>query len=254
MRFDQTRISSVPELVYEVEKHARRGRRQPIWFRGCSDKRYTLVPSLGRRPYELQHERALVNAFKQNAIQFVSERPQSEWEWLFLARHHGVPTRLLDWTESALVGLYFAAATARTRAEVDGALWVLFPTLLNRQANIQVRDARDLPIFEDDNQHLKNYLPSILAAEVQSRLTPAAGIAIRHSKRMQAQHSVFTVTHRDQTSIDAIGTGEHVGRYIVPARFKPRIRRQLDALKIDLLTVFPELDNVASLARRPYGK
>jgi hypothetical protein len=111
---------------------------------------------------------------------------------------------------------------------------------------------RDLPIFEDDDKHLHNYLPSVVASEQQTRLTPAAGIAVRHSKRMQAQHSVFTVTHRDQSPIESVGNGRHIGRYIIPASAKPRIRRQLEALRIDRLSVFPELDNVARLARRPY--
>ncbi|MGB8888760.1 MAG: hypothetical protein WCC87_18670, partial [Candidatus Korobacteraceae bacterium] len=103
-----------------------------------------------------------------------------------------------------------------------------------------------------DDEQLQNYLPTKLASEHTSRLTPAAGIAVRHSKRMQAQHSVFTVTHRDQTPIERIGNGVHIGRYIIPSSSKQRIRRQLEALKIDSLSVFPELDNAARLARRPY--
>ena len=111
-----------------------------------------------------------------------------------------------------------------------------------------------MPIFEDNDDYLKNYLPSTLARELTSRMTPIAGIAVRSSKRMQAQYSVFTITHRDQTPIEAIGSGTHIGRYIVPANAKPRIRRELEALRIDRLGVFPELDNVARLARRPYDQ
>ena len=135
----------------------------------------------------------------------------------------------------------------------DGALWLLLPAELNRHAGITLSSPLDLPMFEDNDTNLHNYLPSVLASEHTTRLTPAAGIAVRHSKRMQAQFSVFTVTHREQTPLESIGSGEHIGRYIIPARFKGRIRRQLEALRIDMLTVFPELDNVARVARRPYG-
>ena len=121
-------------------------------------------------------------------------------------------------------------------------------TKLNEEASINLKDKRDLPIFEDDDDHLQNYLPTKLASEHFSRLTPAAGIAVRHSKRMQAQHSVFTVTHRDQIPLEIVGNGKHIGRYIIPSFFKPRIRRQLEALKIDRLSVFPELDNAARSA------
>jgi hypothetical protein len=255
MLFDGEKIRSVSELLTIVELHRSRRPRVPIWFRGCTNKEHTLLPSLGRKPFELGQERALINGFKQNAVQFIDQRPQSQWEWLFLARHHAVPTRLLDWTESPLIGMYFATHSLDDISKNDahdGALWLLLPTKLNEEASINLTDKRDLPIFEDDDTHLQNYLPTKLASEHTSRLTPAAGIAVRHSKRMQAQHSVFTVTHRDQTPLETVGKGKHIGRYVIPRSAKDRIRRQLDALRIDRLTVFPELDNAARFARKPY--
>jgi hypothetical protein len=255
MLFDGERIRSVSDLVEAVDSPRARARQIPVWFRGSTNSGHNLVPSLGRAPFTLEHERALINIFKQNAVQFTDQRPQSEWEWLFLARHHAVPTRLLDWTESPLIGLYFATNSLDKPTKNDnrdGALWLLLPTKLNEEAGIKPTEKRDLPIFEDDDEQLQNYLPTKLASEHTSRLTPAAGIAVRHSKRMQAQHSVFTVTHRDQRAIEGVGSGLHIGRYIVPSSSKPRIRRQLEALKIDRLSVFPELDNAARMARRPY--
>ena len=256
MFFDEKRISSIQDLLRAVEVR-RRSRKMPIWYRGSTKSTYKLIPSLGRRPYKLDNERALINAFKQNAVQFVDQRPPSEWEWLFLARHHTVPTRLLDWTESPLIGLYFSVNSiddSTRNAKKDGVLWLLLPTELNKHANITPADDRALPMFDDDDEHLANYLPNKLASEQHTRLTPAAGIAVRHSKRMQAQHSVFTVTHRDQTPIEVVGNGRHIGRYIVPAGVKANIRNQLEALKIDHLSVFPELDNAARMARRPYDE
>ena len=255
MLFDGDKIRSVPELLEVVELRRRSGPQLPIWFRGSTNKNHELVPSLARKPFKLEYERALINVFKQNAVQFVDERPQSQWEWLFLARHHACPTRLLDWTESPLIGLYFSTHSlddVKKNDRKDGCLWVLFPTKLNQEAGIKLTDKRDLPMFEDNDDYLQNYLPTKLASELTTRLIPAAGIAARHSIRMQAQRSVFTVTHRDQTPLEAIGGGGHIGRYIIPSFFKPRIRRQLEALNIDRLSVFPELDNAARLARRPY--
>jgi hypothetical protein len=255
MLFDEVRIRTVADLLQAVESHRQRAKRTPIWFRGSTNRNHSLVPSLARPPFKLEHEHALINAFKQNAVQFVDQRPQSEWEWIFIARHHNVPTRLLDWTESPLIGLYFATHSIdvpNRNDRRDGALWLLLPADLNSQGNIKLPDRRDLPIFEDDDEHLHNYLPSVMSSEHHTRLIPAAGIAVRHSKRMQAQHSVFTVTHRDQTPIEAVTDGMHIGRYIVPSSAKRRIRRQLEALRIDRLSVFPELDNAARLARRPY--
>ena len=257
MFFDEKRLRSVPELVREIG--IRRRKRLPIWFRGSTNVDYALVPSLGRSPYDISHEQALINTFKQNAIQSASERPQSQWEWLFLARHHSLPTRLLDWTESPLVGLYFATHSVDgaddRNDDKDGVLWLLLPTILNKNAALQQQHKWELPIFEDDNADLRSYRPDRFHMEEQSAMPPVAGIAMKYSLRMQAQHSVFTITHRDQTPIEKLDDPErkHIGRYIVSRGAKAKIRRQLDALKIDRLAMFPELDNVARVARRPYG-
>lgn len=255
MLFDDEKIRNVSELLEAVEYHQRKKSQIPIWFRGSTNKAHKLLPSLARKPFQVKHERALINVFKQNAFQFIEQRPQSQWEWLFLARHHACPTRLLDWTESPLIAMYFSTHSLDSVAKndhKDGCLWVLFPTKLNEEAGIKLTEKRDLPIFEDDDDYLKNYLPTKLVSEYTSNLVPAAGIAVRHSIRMQAQHSVFTVTHRDQTPVDEVGEGNHMGRYIIPSSCKERIRRQLSSLKIDRLSVFPELDNEARLARKPY--
>ncbi|MFZ0306632.1 MAG: FRG domain-containing protein [Candidatus Sulfotelmatobacter sp.] len=255
MFFDERKINNIYDFFRVIESHGRLAKRTPIWFRGSTNRKHSLVPSLGRPPFGLGDETALINAFKQNAIQFVQDRPQSEWEWIFLARHHSVPTRLLDWSESPLIGLYFAINECDVRTKndsKDGALWLLLPVELNRLASIAPTSRLGLPIFEDNNEDLRNYLPSVMASEHGTHMKPAAGIAIRHSKRMQAQFSVFTVTHRDQTPLESLGDKQHIGRYIIPASAKARIRRQLETLKIDELGVLPELDNVARLARRPY--
>ncbi|MFL9829011.1 FRG domain-containing protein [Rhodoplanes sp. SY1] len=81
-------------------------------FRGVASVRHTLVPSVGRTregfTYSVALEEALLEQFKREALPFLDHRPITEWEWLALAQHHGVPTRLLDWSESPSVSLFFA--------------------------------------------------------------------------------------------------------------------------------------------------
>jgi len=67
-------------------------------------------------------ERAILEEFRSRARALVNPWPQDEWEVLALARHHGVPTRLLDWTEDALAALYFAVEDA----DADGADSVVY--------------------------------------------------------------------------------------------------------------------------------
>lgn len=172
MLFSGDTIRSVSQLLDAVESLRSKNPNLPVWYRGATNKKHKLVPLLGRKPFKLEYERAIINAFKQNAVQFIDQRPQSQWEWIFLARHHACPTRLLDWTESPLIGLYFSTHSLDEPGKndnKDGCLWILYPTKLNEEASIKLTDKRDIPIFEDDNEHLqitcrRNWLLSIPAA------------------------------------------------------------------------------------------
>lgn len=255
MWFNDTIVDSVASLLDTIQslEYPCGPSPQHLWFRGCTNKDYRLLSSFARDMHSPQLEQSLLNAFKQNAIQFLDHRPNSEWEWIFLARHYSVPTRLLDWTESPLIALFFATRDSKAseaHPPTDGALWFLLPHLLNREAGIDRPNDPGLPMFDDADDFLRTYLPKTLAAEETTRLNPIAGIGIRNSKRMQAQQSVFTVSHRDPVPVEQVGDATHVGRCIIPAGRKPYIRDELAFLKINKLTVFPELDNAAWLARQ----
>jgi len=81
-------------------------------FRGVASVRHALIPSVGRQRdsfgYKLDIEKALFEQFKRESLPLLAARPENDWEWLAMAQHHGVPTRLLDWSESPSVGLFFA--------------------------------------------------------------------------------------------------------------------------------------------------
>jgi hypothetical protein len=246
LRYTDKKIYSVSDFLDELR---RRRLGQPIWYRGQAKAGWSLEPTIARISKGILAESPLVTRFKQNALALVAERPASEWEWLFVMRHHGVPTRLMDWSESPLVGLYFAVSG---HPKSDGAVWNLLPIELNRVASITPQHPSEIPGFGDANV-LNNYLPSSLANEQTSSLSPAAAIAPRNTRRMQAQYGVFTITHRKQTPIDDVGDKNHVWRLIVPKSAKSRIKSELAVLNISPLSLFPELDHVAVHATESLG-
>ena len=237
----------------------------PVWYRGQTSVNHTLLPTMGRRPQLIEREVAMLNRFKQDAPKALSQHPESEWDWLFLARHHGLASRLLDWSESPLIALYFAVSEftgpAGNRPQsaddnlADGAVWCLLPTLLN-EGRFSLGPL-EIPMFEDPESGLDTYLPASVQASLRgqrlgtSTIPPAAGLGMRTNPRMQSQLGVFTIIHNNLIPVsEARPDGLHVWRYRIPWEKKEDIRLELSLLAVNQITVFPELDNMASSAER----
>ena len=242
MRHNDQNIKSIGELVGLLAKDVPKG--QPTWFRGLGNNCWHLESSLARYG-GIDKEMTLIKRFKQNALPHMESRPGNEWEWLFVMQHYGLPTRLLDWTESALIGLYFSVNDPSPDVEDKaGALWAILPMGLNKHSKL---DEGAIPGFGDDD-HLDQYLPSNVEKQT-FKFGPVAAIALRNTPRMQMQQGVFTVNHKQLAALDGEGGGEYIWRYIISASSKADIRKELDILNVTRLTLFPELANVAEHAK-----
>ena len=243
MRYNDERITSVGEMLQTLNQQ---DPKQLVWFRGHAKRSWRLVPGLARNKKHLGAESALIKRFMQNAVPHLRTVPATEWEWLFLMQHHRASTRLLDWTESPLAALYFAV-TEKSHRSSDACVWSLDPIALNNAAKLKYSFSTEIPAFGIDDV-LDNYLPTHVRGN-PSQLLPVAIVGPRSTPRMAAQLGTFTINHTDHTPIEELADQTHVWRWVVPAEAKGDIAKELARLGLRKLTLFPELDNVADLAK-----
>ena len=241
MLFVNRQVKDIPTLLSALE--AADAGKKPLWYRGQADRRWKLLPSLARQPKGVDAEPTIIKRFKQNALPFLARPPGNEWEWLFLMQHHAAPTRLLDWSEHPLVALYFAVTEHDNE---DGCLWCLDPVALNAASFVLPKFAHDIPCLTVDAE-LDDYLPSSHSG--LAKKPPIAALAMRYFPRIAAQAGVFTVTHFEQTPIEKVDSGKYVGRLLIPKASKKKLAASLELLGVHRLSLFPELDSVAHLAR-----
>lgn len=163
---------------------------------------------------------------------------ESDWEYVFLMQHYGVPTRLLDWSESLFVGLWFALEKPD---DDDAQLWILRPDLLNKQA-FAFQNYDGGPFVPGELQ-LKSYMPN--ASEPLNNL-PVALYGTHNSPRIVAQRGTFTIAGRDMAGMEAQGLEAGVlGQLLIPKNEKSKLRADIQAVGFSESMVFPDLEGLA---------
>lgn len=241
MKYRDKNIKSVSELIKKLKEDTAffNG---PIWYRGQSNKAYKLVPSFYRKTTSVS-EMTLIKKFKQNATLLTNHGSNDDFDWLFIMQHHGVPTRLLDWTEGCLIAMYFACCE---NPDQDASLWVLLPTELNKHSGIDPEETFDIPGITE----LQSYSPKDYHYEKTSAMGPAAAITSRNTERMQAQQGTFTIFHKKKDSIEEVGDKKHVWRYNIPKEYKDEIIKELKICGIDKFQLFPELSSIGDTLKK----
>ncbi|WPO40625.1 FRG domain-containing protein [Tardiphaga sp. 42S5] len=216
------------------------------WFRGHGNAKWPLLPGIMRSRPGLSEASALAR-FKQSAAMLTERTPSSAFDWTFLMQHYGVPTRLLDWTESPLVAMFFAVDNFDKHRNADAAVWCLNPTLLNKNASISnAMELNYIPSFEADE--LKPYATEKLNVP-NVELLPVATIATRNNPRIQAQLGTFTIHHTKKVAIEAVGDKSHATKYVIPSASRETIKKELKLLGLNQFSMFPELTSVGAILR-----
>lgn len=243
MAYQTKNIDSLTRLIEELEVDLE-GYGGSVWYRGQTNDSYTLLPSYLRDDFA--PEKTLLSAFKQNATMLTNQHPVSSFDWLFVMQHYGIPTRLLDWTESPLIALYFALK--KHADQNDAVIWALKPTELNKNSGID-EDKEDFFIPSFDYEVIEGYsIESI--SNTPAKLNPVAVIATRNNPRIQAQMGVFTIHHKNKISIEDLGDKTHILKYVIKKESKTKMLKQLELLGINEFQLFPELSSINSIMKK----
>jgi hypothetical protein len=219
------------------------------WFRGEPVVDRPLLPKLyrGQPPYYeldlLQHFRRMA-AVPQFNVAIDQERTDL---WLYLARHAGLPTRLLDWTEGALTALYFAVSQPQAAR-----VWMLVPQSLNFASGLT---GFDLPWHEPTRT-----AAAIRAAwEINVPEEPDLPLALYPTHihpRLQVQHSCFTIQGKRKESLNLLMAEVGLERFIHSIDIDPsrhrRIIEELRIVGISQATLFPDVDGLAADLTRQF--
>ena len=199
-----TKVSSLEKYIVEIDKitevmQLHTSTTTHPWFRGQSNFLWDLVPNIYRSNGDNFYERELIRDFKLHSTQYVSILPNDELEWLFIMQHYSMPTRLLDWTESYLIALYFAVLDYKLLD--DAMVWILDPWILNEavinQTSIPTTGHPLLKNYILHNDHLS------FDRQCQAKF-PVAIRPIRTTRRIVAQKGTFTLHGSDASGLNKI--------------------------------------------------
>lgn len=265
------------DAIVEIrERQVNNGKVPFQWYRGHGDKSWELVPKVqrgfsGEDEALFRKERGYTNDFQARAKLFYRAAPPLDdfSSWLTLMQHYGLPTRLLDWSRSPLIALFFAISDPDTK-DKDACIWVLNPGRLNASQKIehdsQVGDKKYENVFIYNTAHkviqtmiytaFRRWALSSKSDEVtpedrkfdyhyQSLLGKiAACYPTEADVRVYNQQATFTV-HNSSNKLTDICDELTLQSLIIPKESKPRLQYELELCGITESYIYPDLEHLA---------
>jgi hypothetical protein len=213
---------------------------EKLYFRGAEDVTYELIPSIGRKQKVLnqsQHlvknkleEKNLLQCFRRHTYEH-RHRVLSEWESLFLARHHGLPTRLLDWTVNPLIALFFACLKPKTEVKsLGGAIWVFVKSRSWKE---------DIDVFKINDPFAIKGIRLIYPFNPSPRITAQSGVFTIHARPRFDLRRLQRERIKERCDIGKLEC------ILVPEAAKLSLLRELHRLGVHHRSVFPDLTGIA---------
>ena len=260
----EVRVSTLEELMpllSEQEYRPDLGRnRSPFVYRGMTNADFRMVTSLRRNCRELQRnlEPAILKNFAKYAVIEDPSVAHSVWRQMILGQHHGLPTRLLDWTQSALVALHFAVSEedlARME-DHDCMVW-----------RVDIAELHAL-LPERYQQVMRDYQAEVFSVDMLGSAAQSLALYDRDmgdrsmvvleppslSARIVNQYSFFSVIPMEMENVEDFldrFTG-HTVKYVIDRKLRWRVRDMLDQLNMSERIVYPGLDGLSRWIARHY--
>jgi hypothetical protein len=195
-------------------------KRKVMIYRGVRDVDYKLIPKIGRyKKFQVlstnelgKEERTILRLFREAGLPHFPHPDLSEWELLALAQHHGVPTRLLDWTRNPLVAAYFAV-----EKEHDGDSMIY---AFHHKTFIDTAKNKDPFKTKEADKFIPTHL----------------------TRRITAQTGLFTVHPNPLEPYES----NVIDRLIIPNKLRKELKRNLYQYGIHKASLFPDLDGLAA--------
>jgi len=204
-----------------------------LLFRGQKEASWDLLPGLARpnffRPDILKFEKNILKEFKRRAIPFLPKtfNANSDWEWLALAQHFKLPTRLLDWTENPLVALFFAFEFTKDNNE-NRAVWVF------GAAEDEFADSNDSNVNPFTLKKTQVYVPN----QVTQRITAQSGWFTVH--KYMADKDKFLAFNKN------VAYKSRVFKMIISNTLRENILNRLDRLGVNSFSIYPDLEGLST--------
>ena len=248
--------AELQELLFADSWHEPLGRhRSDFVFRGEAAGTTSLATSLQRLGGDYQGvERHLLRSFRKYAER--DAVPQDDlWHWMALAKHHGLATRMLDWTYSPYVALHFATARSVDFDE-DGLIWMvdfvktnkLLPKKLRTALEEEGMNAMSADLLHEVTPSLADF--DALGEDFVVFLEPPA-----LDERIVNQYALFSLMPSPHARMDQ-WLEAHVDlarRIVLPAALKWEVRDKLDQANITERVLFPGLDGLATWLKRYFS-
>jgi hypothetical protein len=230
-------------------------------YRGVNNASYKLSNGLSRLgvPYP-NMEQNLVKQFKKYANRQVVER-DTDWHWLSVAQHHGLPTRLLDWTYSPIIAVHFATSSM-AEYSADSAIWrvnfaEVHGLLQNEYKDKLLQSGSNIFSIDD----IANSIPDLTTLSAKHSSISDVAIFFEPpsiNERITNQFAYFSALSDPFLDMDDwfaksyVQSQVTIAKIVIPASLKWKVRDHLDQSNVTERVLFPGLDGLCLWLKRHY--